>query len=109
VTVASSQSHEAPWCRAAGARRAEEHGMGTPEVTPPGRTVIGGRHGSPSVTIALPFSHITNTDTELRDTVADLASLVAQLARAARSGDREQLRLVRTAAEAIAERLSTQS
>jgi hypothetical protein len=77
------------------------------EVTPQGRTVIGGRHGSPSVTIALPFSRITNADAELRDLVADIAALVARLARAAENADVEQLPLIRAAAEEIAERVST--
>jgi hypothetical protein len=44
------------------------------------RTNIGGRYGSPTFTIALPFSKITSTDTELRAAVADLATLVARLA-----------------------------
>ena len=32
--------------------------------TNPSRTVIGGRHGSPSVTVAFPFSKIANVDSE---------------------------------------------
>jgi hypothetical protein len=44
------------------------------------RTVIGGRHGSPSVTIAMPFSKIESTDTDLRAAVAELATIVSQLA-----------------------------
>src|SRR5262249_32259269 len=54
---------------------------------PTARTVIGGRHGSPSLTIALPFAKITSTDSELRDVVAELATLVAELASAVSSGD----------------------
>jgi len=46
------------------------------------RTNIGGRYGSPTVTIALPFSKIMSTDSELREAVADLAALVARLATA---------------------------
>ena len=71
----------------------------------PLRTVIGGRHGSPTISVALPFARITNVDTELRDAVADLAKLVARLA--ARSpGDEAEASLVRDAAEALAARLS---
>ena len=44
------------------------------------RTNIGGRYGSPTVTIAWPFSNIVNKDEELRDAVADLAAVVARLA-----------------------------
>jgi hypothetical protein len=46
----------------------------------PAKTIIGGRHGSPSVTVALPFSKITTTDSETRAAVADLAHVVARLA-----------------------------
>ena len=68
------------------------------------RTNIGGRYGSPTVTIAWPFSHIVNKDTELRDAVADLALLVARLAAA---GDDEAERaVVLLAAEELATRLS---
>jgi hypothetical protein len=44
------------------------------------RTVIGGRHGSPSVTIAWPFSKVTSVDTDLRAAVAELATLVSEIA-----------------------------
>jgi hypothetical protein len=68
------------------------------------RTVIGGRHGSPSVTIAWPFSNIVNADVELRDAVADLALLVARLAGAGADGN--ELTLVRIAAEELSTRLA---
>ena len=71
------------------------------------RTVIGGRHGSPSVTIALPFSRITRTDSELRDDVGELATLVAQLAAAVSSGDAARISLAGKAAEELADRISS--
>jgi hypothetical protein len=76
------------------------------EITTPARTVIGGRHGSPSVTIALPFSRISSEDDELRDAVADLANLVARLAGSTSTDIAEQV-LVREAAEEIANRVSS--
>jgi hypothetical protein len=69
-------------------------------------TVIGGRHGSPTVTVALPFAKITNVDSELRDAVTDLATLVARLAEHAAAGNVAEIGLVREAAEGIAARLS---
>ncbi len=71
--------------------------------------VIGGRHGSPTVTVALPFSNITNLDSELRDAVADLASLVAQLAAHTEAGEATEIARVAQAAEELATRLSTHS
>ena len=65
-------------------------------------TVIGGRHGSPSVTIALPFAKITTKDEELRDAIAEVATLVARLAAAAT--DDAERELVRVAATELAER-----
>lgn len=76
--------------------------MDEPEVKPATRTVIGGRHGSPTVTIALPFSSVSNVDSELRDAVADLATLVARLAVASEGDEREA---VRVAAGELADRL----
>ena len=70
------------------------------------RTVIGGRHGSPSVTIALPFAKITRTDSELRDDTAELATLVAQLAAAVSAGDAARISLAGKAAEELADRIS---
>ena len=67
----------------------------------PRRTVIGGRYGSPTITVALPFSTIKNTDDRLRDAIADLATLVARLASA--GADEAELALVKTAAEELAE------
>ena len=69
------------------------------------RTVIGGRHGSPSITIAWPFSNIVNTDPELRDAIADLATLVARLA--APGIAESELATLRTAAEELSSRLAT--
>ncbi len=80
--------------------------MGESEEQAARRTVIGGRHGSPTVTIALPFSKITNGDAELGDAVGDLATLVARLAAVSSTGDQAEVDLVRAAAEEIAERLS---
>jgi ABC-type transporter Mla subunit MlaD len=71
------------------------------------RTVIGGRHGSPALTIAFPFSRVvTNNDAELREAVADLATLVARLAEHSQSGDAAALGVVRTAAEELAARVN---
>ncbi len=81
--------------------------MEQPDHKPGTRTVIGGRHGSPSVTIALPFSRITSTDSELRDVVAELAALVAQLAAAASTGDAAALGVASKTAEELADRLSS--
>jgi hypothetical protein len=80
--------------------------MSKPDGKPERRTVIGGRHGSPSVTIALPFARITTTDGEVRDEVAELAVLVSRLAEGAARGDRDMLALVRDAADELAARVS---
>jgi hypothetical protein len=71
---------------------------------PGARTVIG-----PKVTVALPFSKITNADAdaEAREAVAELATLVARLAAQAEGGDASELRSVHDAAEQLATRLST--
>jgi diadenosine tetraphosphate (Ap4A) HIT family hydrolase len=69
------------------------------------RTNIGGRYGSPTITIAWPFSRVTSTDTELRDAVAELATLVARATQA--QGDEAQLALVQIAADEIAARLTS--
>ena len=70
--------------------------MSGEEIVPsaPSRMVIGGRHGSPSVTVAFPFSKIANVDSELRGFVEELVDLVGRLAAA--STDEER----RAAAEA---------
>ena len=70
--------------------------MDEPEAKSAGRTVIGGRHGSPTVTIALPFSAVSNVDSELRDAVADLALLVSRLAAASDDRDREAVHVAAT-------------
>jgi hypothetical protein len=69
-------------------------------------TVIGGRHGSPTVTVALPFSNIVQVDRAVRDAVCELAVLVARLAEGA-TGDIEELAGVAAAATALAERLAS--
>jgi diadenosine tetraphosphate (Ap4A) HIT family hydrolase len=69
------------------------------------RTNIGGRYGSPSFTIALPFGKIVNTDNDLRDAIAELATLVARAAQA--GGDEAQLALVQKAADELAGRLGS--
>jgi len=82
-----------------------EQAEGKPGV----RTVIGGRHGSPSLTIALPFSKITSADSELRDVVAELATIVAQLGAAVSSGDAARISLSGKAAAELADRISSRS
>ena len=69
------------------------------------RTNIGGRYGSPTVTIALPFGKVVNTDNELRDAIAELAMLVSRAAQA--RDDEAQLALVQKAADELAARLSS--
>ena len=71
------------------------------EIVPdaPGRNVIGGRHGSPSVTVAFPFSKIANVDSELRGFVEELVQIVGRLASATTDDER------RAAAEASRELL----
>ncbi len=73
---------------------------------PTGKTFIGGRHGSPTVTVALPFSTITAVDSGLQTAMADLAALVAELARHASTEDGPAVEAVRRAAEELADRLS---
>ena len=72
----------------------------TTDELEPRRTVIGGRYGSPTFTIALPFSTIKNTDDRLRDAIADLATLVSRLATP--GVDEAELALVAIAAEELA-------
>jgi hypothetical protein len=64
-------------------------------------TVIG-----PTFTVALPFSRITSNDAELRDAIAELASLVARLAEQSTGGDETELRLIRDATQDLAKRVS---
>ena len=80
--------------------------MGERDEQTPRRTVIGGRHGSPTVTVALPFANITNIDSDLRDAVADLAALVARLAEHTAAGSTAEIDLVREAATDLATRLA---
>ena len=79
--------------------------MNEPVAMPEGRTVIGGRHGSPSVTIALPFSRIGGGDEELLDAVAELGTLIARLA-AATPTDATERELVHKAAEELVARVT---
>lgn len=76
------------------------------EVIEPGPTksFIGGRHGSPSVTVAFPFSKIANVDSELRSFVEELAGIVVQLAVATNDDER---RSAGAAAQDLVERLGT--
>lgn len=78
--------------------------MSGDEIVPgaPGRNVIGGRHGSPSVTVAFPFSKIANVDSELRDFVEELVHLVARLAAADTDDER---RAVADASRELLERM----
>ena len=78
--------------------------MAAEEAPETRRTNIGGKYASPPVTVALPFARITNTDTELRDAVADLALIVSRLASAA--GDETVIDEVRLAADELAARLA---
>jgi hypothetical protein len=63
------------------------------EIVPnaPSRTVIGGRHGSPSVTVAFPFSNIQNVDSELRGFVEELVQIVGRLAAASTDDERKSV------------------
>jgi hypothetical protein len=72
----------------------------------PGRTVIGGRHGSPSVTVAFPFSKVANVDSELRGVVEELVQLVARLAAATTDDER---RAVASATRDLLDRMSPET
>ena len=69
--------------------------MSEDEIVPagPARTNIGGRHGSPTVTVAFPFSKVAQVDSELRGFVEELVRIVERLRdlrrRAAGRGRRE--------------------
>jgi hypothetical protein len=66
-----------------------------------------GRHGSPNVMIAFPFSNISTNEGPLRDAVVELAGLVARLASAPGTAEHADERAtVRAAAEELAARLS---
>ena len=56
--------------------------------SPAARTVIGGRHGSPSVTVAFPFSKVAHVDSELRGIVEELVQIVGRLAAATTDAER---------------------
>jgi hypothetical protein len=76
------------------------------EIVPPNpsRNVIGGRHGSPSVTVAFPFSKIANVDSELRGFVEELVDLVGRLARASTDDER---RVVAESSRDLLDRMAT--
>ena len=76
------------------------------EVVPtnPSRNVIGGRHGSPSVTVAFPFSKIANVDSELRGFVEELVDLVGRLAAASTDNERQ---IVAESSRDLLDRMST--
>ncbi len=75
------------------------------EIVPnaPSRNVIGGRHGSPSVTVAFPFSKVANVDSELRGFVEELVQLVGRLAAATTDDER---RTVADASRELFDRMS---
>ena len=76
--------------------------MGDGEHRAAPRNVIG-----PTFTVALPFSKITSSDAEVREAVAELAHLVARLAKQTDGGDMAEIKLVRDAAEKLATRMSS--
>lgn len=71
---------------------------------PSARNVIGGRHGSPSVTVAMPFSKIANVDSELRGFVEELIDLVGRLAAASTDAER---RVVADMSRDLLDRMAT--
>jgi hypothetical protein len=64
--------------------------MSDDEIVPagPARTNIGGRHGSPTVTVAFPFSNVVHVDAELRGFVEELVRIVERLATATTDAER---------------------
>ena len=56
--------------------------QGTARATPTHRMTVFGRQGSPTVTLALPFSRVDVKADDTAPLVADLAALTARLARA---------------------------
>ena len=76
-------------------------------VTPAHRMTVFGRQGSPTVTLALPFSHVDVKADDASPLVAELAALTARLARAIESADLPdaatvELATIAHAAEALA-------
>jgi hypothetical protein len=67
--------------------------MAGEEIVPnaSGRSVIGGRHGSPTVTVAFPFSKVEQVDSELRGLVEELVILVGRLAAATTDAERRDV------------------
>ncbi len=82
---------------------------GPPPRPPRPEGNIGGRYGSPSITVALPFSNIHHHDEGLVEAVVDVCGLVARLCTAL-DGPKElrrgELDEIRRAATALAERLN---
>ena len=78
-------------------------GEGTPEQSESRRTVpkvmyVFGRQGSPTMTLALPFSRVEVRGDDAAPLVAELAALTARLARAVLSADASH----KTQAEVVA-------
>jgi hypothetical protein len=69
--------------------------------------VVGGRHGSPTVNVALPFSKLNIGDAEaLGESVETLAGIVGELAaQVALLAERAEADDVRVAVKAIAEQI----
>jgi hypothetical protein len=91
--------------------------MPLPEPDAPGthrtRPIAGGRQGSPTITLALPFARVRVEANDVAfDAVAELADLVAQIAEvsAQRAGPARSAELTRLAGEAhgVASRLRPQ-
>jgi len=83
-----------------GAGESDEHGMA--RSTPMRRMTVFGRQGSPTVTLALPFSRVDVKADDAAPLVADLAALIARLARAVESADLSDTTTVELAAIANA-------
>lgn len=66
------------------------------------RQVIGGRHGSPTITVAFPFAKVESVDTELRAALAQLADVLATLAETAQDDDAGRDMVARSARELAA-------
>jgi hypothetical protein len=80
---------------------------GTPGSLPARAMTVLGRQGSPTLTLALPFSHVHVKADDAVPSVAELASLVARLARAIeRFGSSDmaagELAAIASAADALA-------
>jgi hypothetical protein len=79
----------------------------TARAAPAHRMTVFGRQGSPTVTLALPFSRVEVKADDASPLVAELAALTARLARAIESADLPdaatlELATIASAAEALA-------